>query len=67
MEPLPSEKQELANARYVWRKQCQADLIERFRDPGIKFDDAQWYFLRFKAAYEAELEAQEAASAERRK
>lgn len=66
MDALPTEKQELANARYVWRKACQADLVSRLGDPSIKFDDAQWYFLRFKVAYEAELEAHEAARLERK-
>lgn len=63
----PTQKQELANALYVWRKQVQQDMLEKMRDVSIKLDEAEWWFERFLTAYRNEKDAEEAAREERKK
>jgi predicted double-glycine peptidase len=61
MEEQPSDAQELANARYVWRKHVQTEMLGALRDPSIKLESAKWWFDRFVRAYEAEIETHTAA------
>lgn len=53
----PSEAQEAANAAFVWRKKVQADLVDSLRNVDIKLEAAEFWFERFRRAYQREIDA----------
>jgi hypothetical protein len=61
MSEQPTEEQEIANAAYTWRKKVQSDLIEAFREVSIKRETAEFWFERFRRAYDREIETEAAA------
>lgn len=57
----PSEEQEAANAAYVWRKNVQTDLVEALRRLDITLESAEFWFERFRRAYQREIDTAAAA------
>lgn len=53
----PSEAQEAANAAYVWRKKVQADLVDSLRKVDITLEAAEFWFERFRRAYQREIDS----------
>ena len=57
----PSDAQEAANAAYVWRKKVQADLVDSLRKVDITLEAAEFWFERFRRAYQREIDTAAAA------
>lgn len=59
----PSEEQEAANAAYVWRKNVQSELVAALRQIDITLESAEFWFERFRRAYQREIDTAAAAKA----
>lgn len=57
----PSEAQEAANAAYTWRKHVQGELVDELRKISITLESAEYWFERFRRAYQREIDTGEAA------
>lgn len=61
----PSEAEESANAAHVWRKKVQVDLVDRMRQADVTLESAEFWFERFRRAFQREIETKKIVDAEK--